>query len=662
MGGIMVRRWVVLLLGLALTAGVAGLAYGAMPPRYQATARMMLLLPDDARREPGNPFLYSPNGLVVLAHYAAEILYTQSLARDIEEAGLVNSFEAGLEPREPIITVSVQGDDADRVAATRDYLVHRVEEKVLIAQTEVGAPPRHIAYVHTFMDHDLPYEIGGDRTRALVGVVAAGVLLSLVAAFAVGRRRSTTTAAGSSRPAEDSLDGERDLLPAWGFVALYAVLLLCIPTRLIVGPIGAPGAPANLLAIAGLLWWVCELAGGRLRRFSVTPFRVAILGFTAMCFGSYAAGHLQGWYQPADIRPRYGARLWRVAEVPEMTEVLGSGADRGLLALAGWIGIALLAAEGIRCWDQLHKVVNWLVGAGTVVALIGVIQYFTNMNLAQFINIPGLSAQGAFGHAISRSDLNRVVATSTHPIEMAVVMAALLPLALHVGFFSKRLIGWLPTLLIGVSTLMTVSRSGIVVAAVAMLVLFIGWDNRRRLLPILAAPAIVVVGPIVLPGLLGTIRSLFTNLGDDPSITGRTDDYELVARLVAEQPLFGRGLFTFVPMVYRTIDNQMLVLLLELGILGTLAFLVLVLVAFNRGIVTHRRAETDQQRHLGLALAASLLSIVSSYLTFDAMGFRQVAGLTFLFIGLCSAAFAMTRPEATTKGEKKWAEPQTSTA
>lgn len=444
--------------------------------------------------------------------------------------------------------------------------------------------------------------------------------------------------------------------PAWAFVALYAVLLLCIPTRLVVGPIGAPGAPANLLAMAGLLWWVCALVGGQLSRFNLTPLRVSLGIFVAMVLASYAAGNFQGWYQPADIRPEFGARLWRVADVPEMTDVATSAADRGLLAMAGWVGIAILTAEGLRSWHDLNRVMAWIVGAGSVVAVLGMVQYFTGINVAAYIQIPGLSAQSDFGEALSRSDLNRVVSTSTHPIELGVVMASLLPLAIHVGLRTKTLVGWLPTLIIGVATLMTVSRSGIVVAAVALLILVIGWPMRLRVVALLTVPVLGLVGPLVLPGLLGTIRSLFTNLEDDPSIMGRTDDYGLVARLFLEQPLFGRGLFTWVPMVYRTIDNQALVLLLEIGALGLLAFLLVVGVAMVKGIAVRVRAGDGEVGNAGLSVTASLAGLLTSYLTFDALGFRQVAGLTFLMVGLAGAVLALSKD--TLEGSRRSTTPE----
>ena len=436
-------------------------------------------------------------------------------------------------------------------------------------------------------------------------------------------------------------------LPAWAFVAAYAVLLLCIPTRLIVGPIGAPGTPANLLAIAGLLWWTCAVVGGLGLVRGPTPMRVAFALFTVAVLLSYASGHLAGWSQPADIHQR-SDRLWEAANVAEVTAIVSSASDRGLLAFAGWAGVLLLASEGIRTWAQLEKLVDWMVGAATVVAAMGVIQYFTGINVASYVRVPGLVGLIDFGNVLSRSELNRIVATSSHPIELGVVMAALLPLALHRALREpRRVTPWLPVTLVGLASLMSVSRSAVVVLGVAFLVLFIGWPTRTRVIATVAAVPLALGLRAALPGLLGTIRSLFTGLEGDPSVAGRTDDYPLVFRLIELRPWTGQGLYTFVPMVYRTVDNQMLVMLLEIGYVGTGAFLLLFLTAQVAAWAPRRKRLDRQTQQLGYAVSASLLGVVTSYATFDALSFRQVGGLTFLLMGMAGAIHHLTRVSAT---------------
>lgn len=438
----------------------------------------------------------------------------------------------------------------------------------------------------------------------------------------------------------------RHFFPGWLFAAIYAVLLLCVPTRLIVGPIGAPGTPANLFAIAGLLWWLCAVLGGLGQVRGLTPLRIAFGVFVSTVLLSYAAGHFMGWSQPADIHQR-SDRLWREANVDQVTEVVSSASDRGLLALAGWAGILLVTSEGIRSWRELDRLITWIVRAAAFVAAMAIAQYFTGLNFAGLIRLPGLSSLQEFGNALSRSELNRVVATAAHPIELGVALASTLPLALHRSLFGTGgLIRWVPTGLIGAAALMSVSRSAVVVAGVALVVLLFGWPWKWRIFAALAVPVLALAGRAVLPGLLGTIRSLFTGLSADPSIAGRTDDYPIVWAAVESRPVFGQGLFTWVPMIYRTIDNQLLMLLLEIGLLGTIAFVCLVATSFLCALAPRRRACSPEQRHLGLAVGAAVAGIVVSFVTFDALSFRQVAGLTFLYLGLSGAVWWLSRQEA----------------
>ena len=67
-------------------------------------------------------------------------------------------------------------------------------------------------------------------------------------------------------------------------LTVYAVLLIALPARLRVGPLGAAGSPANLFAIGCLLWWTWD-ALRRAEPVSSTqfyPVRLAA-GLLALC-------------------------------------------------------------------------------------------------------------------------------------------------------------------------------------------------------------------------------------------------------------------------------------------------------------------------------------------------------------------------------------------
>lgn len=451
-----------------------------------------------------------------------------------------------------------------------------------------------------------------------------------------------------------SLDRSGLRLPAESFMALYAGMLFILPSTLVVGAIGAAGSPANLIAISGLLAWTAmTLRGWNPGRW--TPVRIAFALFALAILASYVAGHVAGWYQPADIHQRTD-RAWMMVDIPELTEKLTNGADRGLLTLAGWAGILLLTADGVRDWRGLERLAQWVVRFAAVVAGLAILQYFTGLNIAAAVRIPGLQTvteQATF----ARSDLNRVVATAGHPIELGVVMAALLPLAVHRGIHSIRRREWIPAGMLALVVLMSISRSAIVVAAGAMFILFLGWPWRWRLALLAVVPFGAVAARAAFPGLLGTLRALFVHLGDDPSIAGRTDDYAIVARSFAENPLLGQGFYTWIPMYFRTLDNQVLVMLLEIGIVGTAAFLGLIVSAILSAVVVRRRVADARSRHLTLAIAAGVFGISLSYITFDTLGFRQAAGMAFLLIGMAGAAWRIAvsgnRPTEAAAGPRR---------
>lgn len=442
----------------------------------------------------------------------------------------------------------------------------------------------------------------------------------------------------------EAVDPDRPAISGTLIPIAYVGLLLVIPSMLVVPQIGAPGTPANLWAIAGLLVWLCMTVGGLNPVRGLTPTRVTFALFTITVLVSFVSGNLAGWFQPADIHQTSDS-LWRAVPLERLNVVLISAGDRGLLALAGWAGVLLMTAESPRRWADLERIVKWVVAFATIVAALGIFQYFTGTNVAERFNIPGLSTlrdQNVF----TRSVVNRVVVTAAHPIELGVVTAAIFPLALHRSLHAgRKLLPWVPTAMILVVLLMSVSRSAIIVLAVTMLVLVAGWPARWRLWALVVTPVAAVVLRAALPGLLGTIRALFTNLENDPSIAGRTDDYEIVSRMVMEHPYFGQGLFTWVPFYFRTLDNQALMFALELGFVGSAVFVIMVLTHVVGALCSRTRVRDPRSRHLALTVVAATVGVLSSYATFDAISFRMVAGLTFLLLGMAGAVWQLAKSE-----------------
>ena len=130
---------------------------------------------------------------------------------------------------------------------------------------------------------------------------------------------------------------------------VYAFLLICIPSQLIIQPIGSPGTPANLWGIFCLLWWVVATLGGQNRVHGWTPIRATFGLLAVAVLISYAAGKAIGWYAPANIHQETD-ELWTLVMVqPDaMNEKIISATDRGLLFFMGWAGVLLLTCEGLE--------------------------------------------------------------------------------------------------------------------------------------------------------------------------------------------------------------------------------------------------------------------------------------------------------------------------
>lgn len=327
-----------------------------------------------------------------------------------------------------------------------------------------------------------------------------------------------------------------------------------------------------------------------------------------------------------------------------------SPADVALLSVLSWSGTLLVAHDLLPSLSQLRRLVNGLVWAGGLVGLLGLVQFATGQVLIDGISIPGLTSVEF--DAFERGGFVRPSGTATHPIEFGIILAMVLPFALHVAYMGtgrSRVLRWLPALILGVAISLTFSRSAYVSFVIGILVLMVGWPSRRR---ITFGAGIVVVAVLLfaaVPRLFGTISALFRNVGNDPSISSRTDSYNLAFEFFANAPIFGRGLGTFLPK-YRIFDNQYLLLLVSIGVVGTMAAIWLFVSGVRVALSVYVRSDNSLAKDIGLTAAASVGAGASSLTAFDAFAFPMTMGTLFLVLGIAGAlhrlsGLSMARPE-----------------
>ena len=418
---------------------------------------------------------------------------------------------------------------------------------------------------------------------------------------------------------------------AAGLLSLMVFLLYCLPATLIVPEMTFAGRPALLVAFVLTCWWSLTRLHPRLVMPGPQPMRWAAFAYLVSFLLSYLAGTMRG-----------------------LPQVEANGQDFAMIIMIEFLGVVLIAADGVPNWQRFLGVLKVFIWSAGIAAIVGLIESATAIEVTRYMTLPGLSSHGQAADFAARGDggLFRVASTTAHYIELGTVMAIAVPFAIHFARFapsrSARIASGSLALLMAAVIPMTVSRSGVLALTAAVGVVFIavwGWRTRYHVLMFGA----VAVGAIAVlkPGLLGTLRSLFVSAQGDPSIQGRTEDYQYVAYWFAQRPWLGRGPGTLIPDLYRLLDNQWLGTLVTGGIVGVLAFAGLHITGITLASIALRRSRRPDERDLCAALIAAQVTSILVSGTFDSLSFTTFSFTLALTCGLSGAAWRLTHPRRT---------------
>jgi O-antigen ligase len=450
--------------------------------------------------------------------------------------------------------------------------------------------------------------------------------------------RAPASRAGTRLPAGPAHTAVRTRKPrrpidATRLLSWYVGILLIIPNRLVLDGLSFNLTPSLLLGLGLGMWWFCaqltSTLGAAKGRNAV---RTALFLFLAANVASY--GYATYNYLPGD-------------------EV--KAADRSALTIVGFIVVGIVVVDGVRTLDQLNALLLVAVNCAAVVAIVGLGQFFANINISiVFDYVPGLHPVAPLNFVLERSIFRRPAGTTGHPIEFGVLMAMVLPLAVHFSFHPvKRRKGklgpaggwrWLCVLLIGMGAMVSLSRSAILGMIAGGIILIPTWPPRVRIRAVVSVLVFTVAMRLLVPGLIGTLLSLFKNLGQDPSIQGRTDDYASAGKQIHEHLLFGRGFGTYLPSRYGPLDNQYLGSMVETGLVGVAALAIMMFTAVAAARAARRVSEDPAVRDLAQSLAASIVILIAAYATYDAFAFSMSTGLSFVLVGACGVLLRLAAP------------------
>ncbi len=245
-----------------------------------------------------------------------------------------------------------------------------------------------------------------------------------------------------------------------------------------------------------------------------------------------------------------------------------------------------------------------------------------------------------------------VTGPTQHGLADATILAMTIPIAV-VGLLDargrwKRVFYAIAFGLLFAGAVSTLRKTAIVAPVAALLPLVLYRPRQMaRLLPIVALLSALVF--VIAPGAVSKISDEIAgrgNLGSESNVStlGRTSDYTAVTPDVLSHPVLGRGYGTYdpndymtraVPRRHRFLDNQYLLLLIESGVLGVVAYFTIGLVA---AVSLHSAARSPDRARAGPALA--FIGAISAFLVasglFDIMSFEQVPYVFFFVLALAT--------------------------
>jgi O-antigen ligase len=240
-----------------------------------------------------------------------------------------------------------------------------------------------------------------------------------------------------------------------------------------------------------------------------------------------------------------------------------------------------------------------------------------------------------------------IVGPTKHGLALASMLSIALPFAvirLSEVRTRRSRIGYLLIICLLLAASLATGRKTAIIAPIAAFVVLAAYNRRMLRWAPLAVVVLIPVIHFAAPGALGTFNVL-ASAGSSDSTTQRLTDYSGITPDILSHPIIGQGygsLDSDNTRWYRILDNEYLDELFQVGILGFLGYLAMVIspLITARGVV--RRAGGRAPPIVAAAAGCAAYAVVSG--TFDAMSFPQ-APYSFFFVAGLIAAAASSRPD-----------------
>ena len=409
----------------------------------------------------------------------------------------------------------------------------------------------------------------------------------------------------------------------------FALTVMVFPSDAVLKAVGGAGYVAALVAYFMFLAWVAATLFGLHNPLDYRyPVRIALCGLWLVSLASYA-----------------------LMNRATLTTTQVTGADRWLLQVAGVSGVILVTSECLRSVEDVRRVLRALTWGAAFCGVVAAMQFWLKLDITPYLRkIPGFSLNVADGFVGigSRGAVKRVPGTAVDPIELGVVAAMVLPLAISLAIHDigrSRSARWVPVFCIALAIPTSVSRSAILAAGLGLGALIASVTPIRRLGMI--AGVLVAVGGVFVTahGLLGTLRNYFQAGTADSSIAHRVNNYTYVEQQVRQAPWFGQGGGTYSVQSIHILDNQYLTGAVTLGLAGAVALIFYFLWPALAALAARGRTRDPELRDLCAALAGAELAATFCSATFDSLSFPMFVSVQALVAGLIGAVWLLVSRE-----------------
>ncbi|WP_199179469.1 O-antigen ligase family protein [Mycolicibacterium goodii] len=416
-------------------------------------------------------------------------------------------------------------------------------------------------------------------------------------------------------------------------LGILCIVMMILPSYVLFpGPLKSNGSPARMIAVVffGLIVLGFLMVRRTEKARRIQPGVLILVLYFFLWLTTYGVALLDFDPSPASA-----------ATDASMT--------RSLIALTANVGLGLYVVTRVRTPRQRDFVLGCLLCGMAFGCVVGLLQSAVSVDLRFLFQPPGFVVSTDTLSLVERAGVERALGTSEHAIEYSILTASALPLALYFARFAntrnRRILSAAVCGLAIVTVPTGVSRTGVIALGAALLILMFGHTVRQIAVGLVVG--ILAVGGYMtaFPNITRALWETIVTSEKDPSVLGRTADYATVSETFRARPVFGLGLGASPPEVYGLLDNEWLQAVVQGGLVGVTAMIVLAGGGVFGIAAALRCASNSRERYQAYVLGAIIVAVLVSSFTFDLFGFQQATFLFFITFGLLWSGYTVESPE-----------------